>query len=165
MSVPEKGLFERQLQVLWIIWAGMLGFLGIYVLICLLWGDALQLPASSFPIDLMRDILYGIAVLTVILTHFLRNFILRGRSGGPGPMSFQPPSPSDQSSVAGKYATAMIVSLALSESIGIYGFILFLLGDDLRTVFIFNGIAAIAMFFYRPRREELKTMQSEWIQA
>jgi F0F1-type ATP synthase membrane subunit c/vacuolar-type H+-ATPase subunit K len=165
MSVPEKGLFEKQLQVLWIIWAAMLGSLGIYVLICLLWGDALQRPASPFPIDLMRDILYGIAVLTVILTHFLRNFILGGRSGGSGPMSLQPPSPSDQSAVAGKYATAMIVSLALSESIGIYGLILFLLGDDLRTVFIFNGIAAIAMFFYRPKREELEANQSEWGQA
>ena len=73
-------------------------------------------------------------------------------------MSPVTPSPSDQSAVAGKYVTAMLVSLALSESIGIYGFILFMLGGDLRTVFIFNAIAAMAMFIYRPKREELETL-------
>lgn len=157
-GVAEKGLFEKQLQILWIIWAGMLGALVIYVSICLLGGDAMRLSASSLPLDLMRDILYGIGILTLILTHFLRNFILGGRSGGSGPMSSQSPSPADQSSFVGKYVTAMIVSLALSESIGIYGFVLFLLGDDLRTVFIFNGIAALAMFFYRPKRKELERL-------
>ena len=157
-GVPDTGLFERQLLNLWIIWAGMFVFLIIYILICLLWGDSLQRTASPFPLDLMRDILYGVAVLTVILTHFLRNLILGGRSGRSEPMSSEPPSPPDQSSVVGKYVTAMIVSLALCESIGIYGFILFMLGGDLRTVFIFNGIAALAMFIYRPKREELKAM-------
>jgi hypothetical protein len=157
-GVPDTGLFERQLRNLWIIWTGMFVFLIIYVSICLLWGDALQQSESPFPLDLMRDILYGVAVLTVILTHFLRNFILGGRSGSSESISSESPSPSDQSSVVGKYVTAMIVSLALSESIGIYGFILFMLGADLRTAFIFNGIAALAMFIYRPKREELKAM-------
>jgi hypothetical protein len=158
MGVPEKGLFERQLQVMWIIWGGMLVALVAYVLICLLWGDSLQQSASPFPVDLMRDVLYGIGMLTLILTHFLRKFMLSGRSGGSGPMSSETPSPSDQSAVAGKYVTAMLVSLALSESIGIYGFILFMLGGDLGTVLIFNGIAAMAMFIYRPKREELETL-------
>ena len=160
-SVTEKGLYEKQLQVMWIIWAGMLGALVVYVSICLLGGDGIRGSANSLPLDLIRDILYGIAILTVILTHFLRNFMLGGRSGNSEPMSMQPPSPSDQSSVAGKYTTAMIVSLALSESIGIYGFVLFLLGADLRTVFVFNGIAALAMFIYRPKREELERLFME----
>ena len=157
-GVAEKGLYEKQLQILWIIWAGMLVSLVVYVLICLLGGDVIRRSASSLPLDLMRDILYGIAILTVMLTHFLRNFILGGRSGDSDPMSLQPPSPSDQSAVVGKYVTAMIVSLALSESIGIYGLVLFLLGADLKTVFIFNGIAALAMFIYRPKREELERL-------
>jgi len=157
-GVPDKELFERQLQILWIIWAGFSVFLVIYPSICLLWGDALYRYTSPFPLDLMRDILYGVSVLTVILTHFLRNFILGRRSGSSSPMSSQPPTPSDQSEVVGKYVTAMMVSLALSESIGIYGFILFVLGADLKTVFFFNGIAALAMFIYRPKREELERL-------
>ena len=157
-SVTEKELYERQLQVMWIIWAGMLGALVVYVSICLLGGDVIRGSESSLPLDLIRDILYGIAILTLILTHFLRNFMLGGRSGDSGPMSSHPRVPSNQSAFVGKYTTAMIVSLALSESIGIYGLVLFLLGADLRTVFIFNGIAALAMFIYRPKREELERL-------
>ena len=158
VDISGKEQYEKQLQVMWIIWTAMLGALVVYVLICLLGGDVIRGPAISFPLDLVRDILYGIAILTLILTHFLRNFMLGGRSGNSEPMSSQPPSPSDQSAVVGKYLTAMIVSLALSESIGIYGLVLFLLGADLRTVFIFNAIAALAMFIYRPKREELERL-------
>lgn len=82
-------------------------------------------------------------------------------------MSLKSSLRSDQPSFLAKYTTAVIVSLVLSESIGIYGFVLFLLGDDFRTLYIFIGISALAMFFYRPKREELETlaiaMQSgEW---
>jgi len=52
----------------------------------------------------------------------------------------------------------MIVSLALSESIGIYGLVLFLLGDSFQTLYIFISISALAMFFYRPKREDLETL-------
>jgi len=73
-------------------------------------------------------------------------------------MSAKPPLISNQASPIAKYATAMVVSLALSESIGIYGFVLFLLGDNFRTLYIFVGISALAMLFYRPKREELETL-------
>jgi len=52
----------------------------------------------------------------------------------------------------------MVISLALSESIGLYGFVLFLLGDGFRTLYIFVGISALALFFYRPKREEIETL-------
>ena len=53
---------------------------------------------------------------------------------------------------------AMIVSLALSESIGVYGLVLFLIGDSFQTLYIFIGISVVAMFFYRPKREDLETL-------
>ena len=57
-----------------------------------------------------------------------------------------------------KYATAVIVSLALSESIGIYGFVLFLLGGGFKTLYIFIAVSALAMVFYRPKREEMEKL-------
>ena len=57
-----------------------------------------------------------------------------------------------------QYATAVIVSLALSESIGIYGFVLFLLGGGFKTLYTFIGISAVAMVFYRPKREEMEKL-------
>jgi hypothetical protein len=84
--------------------------------------------------------------------------MLTGRSGGSEPMSSRPPSLSNQPLFLGEYTTAMIVSLALSESIGIYGLVLFLLGDSFQTLYIFISISALAMFFYRPKREDLETL-------
>ena len=168
MEVPESGANEKQLLILWIIWASMLGSLFIYVFICHQCGDQIRRTASpNFPLDLMRNILYGIAIFTVFLIHILRKSMLTAGSGGSGPMSLKSLLLSNQPSFLAKYTTAVIVSLVLSESIGIYGFVLFLLGDDFRTLYIFIGISALAMFFYRPKREELETlaiaMQSgEW---
>ena len=47
------------------------------------------------------------------------------------------------------------LSLAISESIGVHGFVLFLLGGDFKTLYIFIFISAIAMLVYRPKVEEL----------
>ena len=131
----------------------------IYVFICHQWGDAIrQATSSNFPLDVVRKILYGIAIFTLILAHFLRKLMLVGGFGGSGPMSLKPPAPVNQRSLLVKYAIAMIVSLALSESIGIYGFVLFLLGDDFQTLHIFIAISALGMFYYRPKREDLETL-------
>ena len=159
VGVSERGANEKRLLTFWIIWAGIFGSLFIYVLICHQWGEEIRQTASpKIPLDLMRNVLYGVAISTLVLTHFVRKFMLAERSGGSGPTSLKPQLNSNQSSLISKYATAMIVSLALSESIGIYGFVLFLLGDSFRTLYIFVGISALAMFFYHPKREELETL-------
>ena len=148
MEVPERGANEKQLLILWIFWASTVGSLLIYVFICHLCGDQIRRAASpNFPLDLIRNILYGLAIFTIFLTHILRKFMLTARSGGSGPMSLKSSLRSNQPSFLAKYTIAVIVSLLLSETIGIYGFVLFLLGDDFRTLHIFIGISALAMFF------------------
>jgi F0F1-type ATP synthase membrane subunit c/vacuolar-type H+-ATPase subunit K len=159
VGIPVREANERSLLTLWVIWAGIFGTLFIYVFICHQLGDKIRSAASAnFPLDLMRNILYGISIFTLILTHFLRKLILAGRPGGPGPMTSKPPSLSNQPSLLAKYTTAMLVSLGLSESIGIYGLVMFLLGESLQTLYMFMGISALAMFFCRPKREELETL-------
>ena len=150
MEVPERGANEKQLLILWIIWASMVGSLLIYVFICHQCGDQIRRTASpNFPLDLIRNILYGLAIFTIFLIHILRKFMLTALKSS---------LLSNRPSLLAKYTIAVIVSLLLSESIGIYGFVLFLLGDDFRTLHIFIGISALAMFFYRPKREELETL-------
>jgi hypothetical protein len=60
-----------------------------------------------------------------------------------------------QHPAAAKYTTALVVAMALSESIGIYGLVLFFLSKDSLTLYLFILMSAIAMFYYRPRKEEL----------
>lgn len=159
VGVSKGEANEKWLMTLWIIWTGIFVSLFLCVLIGHLCGDGIRGNAMpNFPLDLLRNVLYGVAIFTLILTHFVRNFMLADRSGGSGPTSLRPQSDSTQSSPIAKYVTSMVVSLALSESIGIYGFVLFVLGDSFRTLYIFAGISAIALFFYRPKREEIEAL-------
>jgi hypothetical protein len=159
MQVSERKPNENRLLSFWIIWAAIFGSLFIYAFICHQWGVEIgQTIGPNFPLDLMRDVLYGVAISTLILTHFLRKFLLAGGSRGSESMSLNPPTPSAQSSPMGKYGVAMLVSLALSESIGVYGLVLFFVGESFRTLYTFLGISALAMFLYRPKREELETL-------
>jgi hypothetical protein len=159
VPVPEKGANDKELLVLWITWATMFGALFVYIFICHQWGDQIRRSASpGFPLDLIRTILYGITILALVLAHFLRKVILAGRNGGFRSISLKSPLLSNQASFFAKYLAATIVSFALSESIGIYGLVLFFLGDSFRTLYIFIGISALAIFYFRPKTEELKAL-------
>jgi F0F1-type ATP synthase membrane subunit c/vacuolar-type H+-ATPase subunit K len=159
VAVSEKRANQNQLSVLWIIWGAMVVTLGIYVLICHLVGDGIRQSVDlDFPLGLLRNILYGVGIFTLFLAHFLRRFILAPRSDGSGSMSLKPPPLKDQLTVIGKYTSAMLLSLALSESIGIYGLVLFFLGDSFQTLYIFIGISALGMFHYRPKQDEIEKL-------
>ncbi len=148
---------EKGLRMLWIIWAAMLGSLFIYVFICHQAGEKIRGNTSpDFPIGLLKNILYGAVVVTLFLAHFFRRFMLTGRFSSPEAKFVKPASISNQPSLFAKYTIAVFVSLALCESIGLYGLVLFFLGDDLKTLYIFITISALSMFFYRPKMEELE---------
>ena len=88
----------------------------------------------------------------LVLAFYLRKRMLRASTEVPAGNT---PMSSDQPKALAKYTTAVIISLALSECIGVYGLLLFLLGDAYQTLYIFIGAAAAAMFYFRPKREEL----------
>jgi hypothetical protein len=159
VEVPERGTDEKMLLTLWLIWAAMLGSLLIYVFVCHQFGEKTpQTESPDFPIGFLKNILYVVVIVTLFLTNFLRKLILAGRFGGSEYKLSEPGAGSNQLSLLAKYTTATIVSLALSESIGIYGLVLFFLGDSFRTLYIFIGISAVAMFFHRPKREDLEEL-------
>lgn len=60
-----------------------------------------------------------------------------------------------------KYISAMMVALALSESIGIFGFVLFLLGKNALDLYILIAVSAAAIVAYRPKRDELLDLARE----
>ncbi|HUT69287.1 MAG TPA: hypothetical protein VMW89_01310 [Desulfatiglandales bacterium] len=159
VEVPERGTNDKGLRTLWIIWAAMVGSLLMYVFICHQFGEEIGRTAShDLPLGLIRNILYVVALVTLFLTHFIRKLMLAGRFGSSGAGLFKPGTALNQPSLLVYYTTAVIVSLALSESIGIFGLVLFVLGDSFRTLHILIGISALAMYFYRPKREELETL-------
>lgn len=160
MDTSQKGTAENKLFVMWIIWAGMVGSLAIYIVICNLIGDQIKRPIGpSFPLTLLRNIFFGISIVTLITTYFIRNLILKKPSGSPGSVSTSEPSRQDlDNKISAKYTVSMIISLVLCESVGIYGLVLFFLGGSFQVMYTFMIISAAGMFYYRPKREEIEAL-------
>jgi len=166
VEAQEKAAIDKGMQTLWVIWAAMLGSLLVYVFICHQPGIGFKgVKGSDFPLGLLRNILFGMGVATWLLAYFMRRSMLSVRAGIPKPKPAERMVQWNGPSYIAKYATAVIVSLALSESIGIYGFVLFLLGAGFKTLYTFIGISALAMVFYRPKREELERLTKVYKQG
>jgi hypothetical protein len=123
----------------------MLGSLLVYVFLCHQFGEEIGRTGShDLPVGLIRNILSIVTIVTLFLTRFIRKRMLEGRLGGSEAGLFKPATASSQPSVLIHYTTAVIVSLVLC--------------DSFRTFHVFIGISALAMYFYRPEREEFETL-------
>lgn len=156
LTPSEKEAIEKGFATLKIIWMVMFGALLIYVIICRQFGHEIQQAANiQLAATRLKYIFLGLSIGTLLLTHHLRRIMLVVRSAGPVIKLADRPSYPNQPQALGKYTAAVIVSLALSESIGIYGLVLFFLGDSLQTLYTFIAVSAFAMLYYRPKQEEL----------
>jgi len=159
MTLAERDPHQQGFLTLWFIWVAMVASLLVYVFICSQFGEEIRrTQGSDLPINLLRNLFYVVAVITVFVAHFLRKLMLSARFSNSGGKGFETGAGSQQSALVARYTIATIVALALSESIGVFGFVLFLLGDSMQTLYIFVGISAVAMFFYRPKREEYERL-------
>jgi len=157
LSANEIEVADNGMRVLWVIWGLMLGSLCVYILICHLLADEVRgNVGSDFPIATIRNILYIAVVVTLSITYFFRNIMLSGNSGQSESNTHNLKLFTNQTTSLTKYTIVIIVSLGLSESIGIYGLILFFLGDSYQTFYIFIGISALAMFHFRPKRQAVE---------
>lgn len=154
LNPSEKEAIDKGMIVLWIIWSAILISLCIYILICHLVEDQIRQNLNpSLPLDLLKNILFIVAVIELCISYFLRRYLLTSGSGLSPPLNT--PQSSTQSPYLARYSVAMIIVLAISESIGIYGLVLFFLGASFQTLYTFIGISGIAMIYYRPKKEEI----------
>jgi F0F1-type ATP synthase membrane subunit c/vacuolar-type H+-ATPase subunit K len=125
VEAQERDAMDKGMRTLWVVWAAMVSSLLIYVFICLQLGEGLiGAERTEVPIDLLKKILFGLAVAELIMAYYLRMVMLKGRSSATGLHGVRGPATLTQPPFVGHYSAAVIVSLAFSESIGIYGFVL-----------------------------------------
>lgn len=143
---------NKGLLILKVIWSAMLLSLAIYLFVGIRVAANLQVSLNEDVIDTLRKVFYALAGVTLIITRYVRRFILSagGRAG--------PAAQSSQSPVLQKYATALIIAWALSESIGIYGLVLFLLGKSTTDLYLLILISAAALLLHRPGRDEIMSL-------
>ena len=137
----------------------MLFSLFAYVRFCyLLEYEKMTGAQPGFPLALATGVLYVAAIAELFLTYYFRRFMLKVRSDRSHERLITRAANLNKSPVMVKYSTAVIVSLALSEVIGTFGVILFFLGKDFGTLYIFIGISAVAMLIFRPKHKEFQRL-------
>lgn len=147
---------SKGLLTLKIIWFGMLGSLAIYLIIGQI-ATNLKTATDESTYAVLKPVLYIFTVVVLITTRYVTKYILsaKGQQKQATPSFQQPALQSFQHPTLQKYTTAMILAWALSESIGVFGLVLFLLEKNRTDLYLLILISAAAMLIYRPRKEEV----------
>lgn len=141
------------------LWA-MLIFIFLSTLVLLyvgyVYGAQFKQPANlRFSVESMRNVLYIIAIITLLLSFFIRKRML---SVAPLSITSLQTLRSDQAVYLRKYSLAVMISFGFSLLIGIYGIILLLVGSDYLTFCIFMVTSLISLCYYRPKASELNNL-------
>jgi len=141
-------LSEQQVQQE-LLFAGFIRVLGLFMLgslivICHIYGEQFQLNWPEQERVVIRTVLYIVAILTFLALKFIRHILLQLN---------QRPSEKPAKS---RYLMTILLTMLIAESMGIYGFIMYLLGDGVNTLYIFSVLSALAMYLHRPNIEEYR---------
>jgi drug/metabolite transporter (DMT)-like permease len=140
---------DKRLMTLRIIWFALLMSLGVYLLVAIQFGTNVQSSINEEALGIRRTVLYAMAFAIFIATRYVRKLIMSGKN------QVSQPAQSLEQLALQKYSAATIVALAMSESIGISGLILFSLGKNSTDLYLLTLISAVAMVVYRPRKDEM----------
>jgi len=146
----EREPLKSDLILPWIIVGIMLAMLATYLIVCHTLGEQLQQPLPEDRRILFRTIFYVIAIVTFPLANLIRHIQLRLNQT----MPYSPETHGAVATAKSRYLTTVLVSLALVEVIGVFGLVMFMLGDGFNTLYIFIGLSALGLFLYRPKVDE-----------
>ena len=157
IDAKEREVLANGMKVLWVIWGAMFASLGIYMLIPNLVGD--QINTQEFPPDVfvvLRNVLYVVALIELAIIPFIRRIILKSIKMSQNPNQNIPGTGNHPATA--QYTVVMIISLAIAESIAIYGLVLYLMAKDTQSLYLLTAISAMAMIIHRPKMEELEQL-------
>ena len=146
--ITEQEL-NRRLMTLRIIWFALLMSLAVYLFVAIQVGTKVQSSINEEALGILRTVLYVMAFAILIAMRYVRKLIMSGKS------QVSPPAQALEQLALQRYSAATIVALAMSESIGIYGLILFFLGKNSTDLYLLILISAAAIVMYRPRKDEM----------
>lgn len=153
----EKQQLETGWKVVFIIWCAMFAALAMYLVVGLVLQEHwLAVISEDFPLDILRQVFFALSLLTIAGVYYLRKHLLK--PGGPV-VKTSSRNVSQHPAVA-KYQVAVVITAALLESIGVFGLVLFLLAKDNASLYQLLVISAVAMLYFRPRKQEL--LQLAW---
>jgi Na+/phosphate symporter len=140
---------KSELTLHWMIAGMMLSLLIIYNIICHIKGAEIQLNLAEEQRVFIRTVFYVAAIALFPFSTLLRHILLRLNHTMPG-----------DSPAKNRYLITTIVTLTSIEIVGVFGFIMFILGDGYNTLYIFTVLGALGVFLHRPREQEYIEIQT-----
>jgi len=145
--INERDL-QRGMTTTKVIWLALFLSLILYVAIAPLVLGTARVSFSQESYHTLRLALFACAALTLVLTWFLRKYLLAAPQGKRGTNSNLHPA-------VARYMSVMMVAMGMSESIGVYGLVLYVLGKNNQDLYLLTLLSAGAMLLYFPKKEEI----------
>lgn len=139
--------FEQQVKadfrLLWVLLSLVLLTLAAYIFASHYFGTQIRFMIEEEQLILIRSVLYVLTIVSFPLTNLIRFIMVRLNQTMPG-----------KSTARQRYFVTLLVSMIFACIIGIYGFVMFMLGDSYNTLYIFCLLSALAVYLYRPKITE-----------
>jgi hypothetical protein len=155
----EQEVLSKAMKINWAIWAAMVSSIGIYILVAHLTEGKIRIAEGAGEVfGLLRNILLLVGIGELVLIPLIRRVMLR-----PSARSLMLGAPSSSLTpqshpAAALYSAALVVSLAIAETVAIYGLVLFFLSGDFNTLYLFAALGAAGMLVHRPKGGELEQL-------
>jgi hypothetical protein len=128
----------------WLLWAFLSLLLVTYNVVSLIWGKQIQIQFDASDRLVLKSLLYALTIFLFPLVKLIRYILLR----------LNQTIPINQNLAQQRYFFTLTVTLVLIEVVGGFGFILFILGDELNTLYIFSVLAALGLYLHKPSLPE-----------
>ncbi len=109
----------------------------------------------DFPINMLKAVFMVVGILSLALAYFLRRRFLTGKTRGLENRIIKMAPSSNKPAYLLKYRCGIYLPMAISASPGFYGFVLFTLGGDALTFYLFLIISALGLLYHRPKKDEI----------
>ena len=104
-------------------------------------------PPDIFQI--LRTALYIVSFVLILCARFVSKYILSGK------MNSLQNSANTSHPALPRYSTAMIIALAMSEAIAIFGLVMFIMARDTLSLYFLGAVSILSMLLYRPVRDDI----------
>lgn len=102
----------------------------------------------------LRLAFFGVALLILVLTWVVRRNLLKNARPNN-------PTPSERHPAISRYTFVTVITLAMSQWVGICGLILYVLGRHRPDLYLLTLLSAAAMLLYFPKKEEVRRLAQE----
>jgi hypothetical protein len=155
----EKEVLAKAMRINRVIWAAMLSSIGIYILVAHLTEGKIRIAEGAGEVfGLLKTVLLVLGIGELVLIPLIRRLMLRPSFVSPVQGASTAPLTPQSYPAAAKYSAVLIVSLAIAETVAIYGLVLFFLSGDFSTLYLFAALGAAGMLVSRPKMDELEQL-------